>query len=80
LLHRTLGEIAKRNINLHLIQSRPYRITPEEFLMVLGLTSHRTDKNVKEALDAVREQTLETNGWLRILGSYPKREREADSK
>ena len=67
-LYHFLGELAKRDINLSKIESRPTRHKPWEYNFYLDLDRHRDDKVVQEALASAEHHTL----FLKILGSYPK--------
>jgi prephenate dehydratase len=66
-LHRALGELAQRQVNLMKIESRPVRTTPWEYHFFVDITGHRSDPSCAEALDALRKATM----FLKILGSYP---------
>lgn len=65
-----VGEFAMRRINLTRIESRPTKETPWEYNFYVDFEGHAAEKQVKEALDAVRPKTL----YLKILGSYRKAE------
>ena len=69
-LHKTLKPFAKNRINLTKIESRPFRQRPWEYIFFIDLEGHTNDKNVKRALDEVKD----TSQFLKILGSYPKSE------
>ncbi len=62
-----LKEFAKRNINLVRIESRPAKTMLGRYIFFLDLQGSFSDKNVKEALQAIKHQCL----WVKILGSYP---------
>lgn len=65
-----VGEFAIRKINLTRIESRPTKETPWEYNFYVDFEGHVAEKQVKEALKAVRSKTL----YLKILGSYKKAE------
>jgi prephenate dehydratase len=65
-----VGEFAMRKINLTRIESRPTKETPWEYNFYVDFEGHAEDKQVKEALRAVKAKTL----YLKILGSYRKAE------
>jgi prephenate dehydratase len=67
-LHRALGALATRSINLAKIESRPRRAVPWEYLFYVDFDGHRDDPPVAEALKDLAEVTT----FLRVLGSYPK--------
>lgn len=73
LLHSILEELARNNINLTYIQSRPYKVRPKEYIFAFEIEGHKTDDNVEAALFNLDRVVKETNGWKKILGSYPKR-------
>ena len=66
-LHRALGELAFRKINLTRIESRPMRTTPWEYHFFVDFEGHRSDASCVEALEAMKKSTT----FLRVLGSYP---------
>ncbi|HUK49506.1 MAG TPA: prephenate dehydratase [Terriglobales bacterium] len=66
-LHRALGELALRQVNLMKIESRPVRTTPWEYHFFVDIAGHRSDGSCAEALDSLRKATT----FLKVLGSYP---------
>ena len=64
-LYRALGAFDRFGVNLMMIESRRARSFDYNFF--LDCVGHRTDENVKSALDALREQSQDVT----ILGSYP---------
>jgi len=72
-LHRTLKPFAKYKINLTKIESRPFRQRPWEYIFFVDMEGHIEDKNIKRALDEVKN----TAQFLKILGSYPRSESKA---
>jgi chorismate mutase/prephenate dehydratase len=67
-LHNTLGEFAKRNINLTKIESRPTRQKPWEYNFYLDFEGHRNEERCSKTLKSLKEKAA----FLKILGSYPK--------
>lgn len=67
-LYHALGELAKRNINLTKIESRPTKQTPWEYNFYADFEGHRNEKRCAEALNALEKYTT----FIKILGSYPK--------
>ena len=67
-LHRALGELASRQINLTKIESRPIRGTPWEYNFFIDFEGHHNDVVVAEAINALQTSTA----MLKILGSYPR--------
>ena len=66
-LHRALGALAQRNINMTRIESRPMKIRNWEYLFFVDLEGHEQDGNVSEAIDEMEENCV----FLKRLGSYP---------
>lgn len=74
LLYSILGELARNDVNLTYIQSRPFKVRPREYIFAFEMEGHRADANVEAALFGLNRLVKETNGWKKILGSYPRRE------
>ena len=68
ILYAALGELEKRNINMIKIESRPDRRRPGRYLFLIDMEGHRTDPEVRDALDGIRTGT----SLFKILGSYPR--------
>jgi chorismate mutase / prephenate dehydratase len=66
-LYRALGALQSEGVNLLMIESRPAQRAQFEYLFFLDCVGHRSDPNMARAIDALREQAMETV----ILGSYP---------
>ena len=62
-----LDELARREINLTRIESRPRRVRLGHYMFFADLEGAEADPAVSEALDALRGRVQE----LRVLGSYP---------
>ncbi|MGE5558274.1 MAG: prephenate dehydratase [Bacillota bacterium] len=75
-LFHTLHFFNENNINLSFIQSRPYKIRPQEYVMILEIMGHKNEPRVEVALRGIEKQVRATNGWKKILGSYPCRNNE----
>ncbi|MFH0846602.1 MAG: prephenate dehydratase [Chloroflexota bacterium] len=67
-LYDTLYELARRNINLTKIESRPTRKKAWEYNFYLDFEGHREDGICREALEALEERAL----FIKVLGSYPR--------
>jgi prephenate dehydratase len=65
LLH-SLEPFASREINLHKLESRPWRGKPFEYLMYVDVMASTEDEALQEALAEVEKHT----SLLRVLGSY----------
>lgn len=66
-LHRALGAIAEKGINLNHIHSRPLKSRSWEYLFVVDMTGHEYDRAVKEALEEMKKYCV----FIKHLGSYP---------
>jgi chorismate mutase/prephenate dehydratase len=77
-LYLTAKYLADAAIDLTFIQSRPYKVKPQEYVIILEFTGHKSNPNVESALKKIELQTRAGNGWKKILGSYPKRERDVN--
>jgi prephenate dehydratase len=66
-LFEVLSELAKRNINLTKIESRPRRNRPWHYLFYLDFSGHEEDPLVQEAMLGI----LKRSSFLKVLGSYP---------
>ncbi len=73
ILYGLLKELAVRNVNMTFIQSRPYKIRPNEYVFVVEITGHKTEPHIEAALCDIEKQIRESDGWKKILGSYPYR-------
>lgn len=75
-LFKTTQYFAEAEVDLTYIQSRPYKIKPQEYVLLFEFIGHKSQPNVEKALKNIELQVRASNGWKKILGSYPKRERE----
>jgi prephenate dehydratase len=66
-LYDSLGEFAKRNINLTKIESRPRRNRPWQYLFYLDFEGHWQDPECETALMGL----LRRSSFVKLLGSYP---------
>ena len=69
-----LQELARRDINLTKIESRPLRNRPWHYLFYVDFEGHVDDEPVREALRGILMRT----SFLKVLGSYPAAGPEAD--
>lgn len=67
-LHHLLEPLAKNNINMTRIESRPSRRKKWDYVFFVDIDGHAEDENVKQALEEMSNQT----DLFRILGAYPK--------
>ncbi|MDO8588556.1 MAG: prephenate dehydratase [Armatimonadota bacterium] len=69
-LYRSLQIFEQENINLTLIESRPTKQMPWEYVFFIDFQGHEADPHVRLALKTLTEESL----FVRILGSYPEAE------
>jgi chorismate mutase/prephenate dehydratase len=69
-LYRTLAVLDKYDINMTMIESRPTRQKPWEYIFFVDFLGHQDEPRVAKALEHLREGSL----FLRVLGSYPEAE------
>ena len=67
-LYDTLGELARRGINMIKIESRPDRRSLGQYVFLIDLEGHREDSVIRDALEGIRSRT----SMFKVLGSYPK--------
>jgi chorismate mutase/prephenate dehydratase len=72
-LLKALVPLAKRNINLSKIESRPIIGKPWEYNFYLDFDGHRREEKVQKALKELGVNST----FLKILGSYPKAKEDA---
>jgi prephenate dehydratase len=68
LLVSALEEFSSRGINLTKVESRPTKERLGEYIFLLDLAGHRSEKTVAEALKVVEAQA----SFFRIFGAYPR--------
>ena len=68
ILYDTLGELARRRVNMLKIESRPDKRSLGRYVFLIDMEGHREDPVVSEALEAVRARAA----MFKILGSYPR--------
>jgi prephenate dehydratase len=68
LLVSALQEFSHRGINLTKVESRPTKERLGEYIFLLDLAGHHSDRAVAEALKAVQPHA----SFFRIFGSYPR--------
>ncbi len=66
-LYESLGEFARRRINLTKIESRPRRNHPWQYLFYLDFEGHWQDPECEAALIGL----LRRSSFVKLLGSYP---------
>ena len=67
-LFDTLGELARRDINMIKIESRPDRRSLGQYVFLIDLEGHREDDVIRDALEGIRSRV----SMFKVLGSYPK--------
>lgn len=66
----------ENQIDLTFVQSRPYKIKPQDYVIIFEMNGHRSEQRLKKAFAQIEDYVRKTGGWKRIIGSYPRRERE----
>lgn len=66
-LYAVLGELARRDLNLTKLESRPQRDRAWHYLFYVDFQGHVEDSAVREALAGIAGHTTH----LRVLGAYP---------
>ena len=66
-LYEALGALSAHGLNLTLIQSRPMRGQPWQYVFFVDFEGHREEAEVQVALGELQEHC----SLLRVLGSYP---------
>lgn len=75
-LNDTLTILARRNINLTRVESRPVKSEPGKYLFFIDMLGHMNDGVIKEACERLQE----SSSYFEWLGSYPQaRESAADA-
>ncbi len=69
-LYRALGTMERHGINMSMIQSRPTKQRPWEYLFFIDIQGFITDHPVAEALADLQNAC----SFVRVLGSYPEAE------
>jgi chorismate mutase/prephenate dehydratase len=72
-LLRILEPLARRNINMTRIESRPAPRRAWEYVFFLDLEGHETD----EAISAAIREVEQAHAEVKLLGSYPRGEAAA---
>lgn len=75
-LYQTAKYLAENELDLTFVQSRPFKIRPGEYVLFYEFTGHKSQPKVETALKNIELQVRGLDGWKKILGSFPKRERE----
>lgn len=69
-LYRALAIFDKYDINLTMIESRPSKRTPWEYIFFLDFQGHQREPHVQKALRHLQEEVQ----FVKTLGSYPEAE------
>jgi prephenate dehydratase len=67
ILVETLQELARANINMTKLESRPSKATLGEYIFLVDFNGHRADPRIATVLDRLRAKT----GLFKVFGSYP---------
>ena len=70
-LFNLLEPLAKRDISMSNIESRPSRRGVWEYVFFIDIDGHHEDKNVREAIEEIEK----ASAMVTVLGSYPKASR-----
>jgi len=69
-LYRALSVFDSEQINMTMIESRPTKQMPWEYVFFIDVQGHEKDESVQRALSKLAEHAL----FVRVLGSYPEAE------
>ncbi len=69
-LYHALRVFESESINLSMIESRPTKQMPWEYIFFVDCQGHEKDESVQKALTRLSEMTM----FVRVLGSYPEAE------
>lgn len=69
-LHEALGVLNKYDINMTMIEARPGRQQPFEYVFFIDFQGHADDPHVAKAVAALKQTCL----FLKVLGAYPEAE------
>ncbi len=75
-LHAVLGELAKRQLNLTKLESRPRRNRPWHYYFFVDFEGHEDEPDVREAMLAI----LKHASFVKVLGSFTAAEYNIVSK
>jgi chorismate mutase/prephenate dehydratase len=67
-LYKLLAPLARHNVSMSRIESRPSHRGMWEYVFFLDLDGHVSDPAIAEVLDEIKQETI----MLKLLGSYPK--------
>jgi prephenate dehydratase len=71
-LYAVLGELARDNLQMTKIESRPNKSWLGEYVFLIDIEGHASDPPVARALERIRERCE----MLKVFGSYPRYEME----
>jgi chorismate mutase/prephenate dehydratase len=69
-LYHAMSVFEKYDINLTMIESRPTKLTPWEYIFFIDCQGHIKDQSVQKAVAALKEYAP----FVTVLGSYPEAE------
>jgi chorismate mutase/prephenate dehydratase len=67
-LYDLLKPLAKRNISMSNIESRPSRSGVWEYVFFIDIDGHQADEQIRQAIDEIEQ----SSAMVKVLGSYPK--------
>jgi prephenate dehydratase len=62
-----LEELAREQINMTKLESRPSKEVLGQYIFLVDINGHRTNPHVERALERIKTKT----GWFKVFGSYP---------
>jgi prephenate dehydratase len=68
LLVEALQDLARANLNMTKLESRPNRSVLGQYIFLVDIVGHRTEQHVAQALEQVAART----GMFKVFGSYPR--------
>ncbi|MFQ3549773.1 MAG: ACT domain-containing protein [Armatimonadota bacterium] len=69
-LYNALQAFDDNGINMTMIESRPTKQMPWEYIFFIDLLGHEQDEKIQQALKRLNEIAM----FVRVLGSYPEAE------
>lgn len=61
----------ENGIDLTFVQSRPYKIQPQQYVLLFEMIGHKSEPGLKRALQQIEQKVRATNGWKKCLEAIP---------